>query len=1090
MIIVRHKLRRAATLAGFVLTLANVGRICTAGTETDPAVSSGALDAAPYGFIEVDSKSFGVRWGEPRKIRQVAVGFAEGGRLPEPDKVRVQYWHGSWDGRPDPILAEHGAGRVGWAKMDDWTNGRWKDADTSVRTEGQRWIFTFEPTGAGEFEMPGHPGVTYRKTLKIRIAAEEPLPKPVRFQAFTDAVCRPLTVRIYWGPPAEPRIRIDGDDAGGIEVYNGTVAALRPIRGKVVVTPDHQWALPAGEEGGIEADLIMAVDPTDYNSRYDRTIVTVRSKYRPFSFAAAEAARGERILVDDLGALVVRGDDPVTLAGLREMRKESPGKTVYDRVLDVPEQTLARAWGDMPLKRPLYYVHGLPGNRNVMHQQLNGDVSISASKRWFNLPKSPRDSERKQWDGEWMALRFGFPPDHLCGGRELREGYLPLLRTWWQDGPIHYEQSTIMDSLEGNLSALALDDPTVLLMRIRMVNTSSADKGTAGLHVRSGQPDGETLFLENGRVMARWRDQLRLRCVLIGVDRGTTADKSAGLGWSLPLGPGESHDLYVIIPSVTLDKEEEIETLRKRDFEKDAARICDFWRDLTTQGTKITTPAPWINDFYKAHVRHLMVNCQKEIGSARLHAHVGTAVYGAYANESAMMIRDLDLRGHHNEAERCLESFLHYQGTVPLPGNYRTTEGLFYGAGGHETGGYNKNHGWVMYNMADHWWMTRDRRWMDRAAPKLVQACEWIIRERQATLKDNPDGTRPIEYGCLPAGSLEDVRDYWYWMVTNACTAWGFDALAAALADYGHPEAVRLQREAEAFHADVVRAVEESRIRTPVVKLRDGTYVPKYPSHLHERGRCYGWLRETLEGSIHLLITGLIAPDAPQAAWILKDYEDNLYISDTYGYSIPAFDAFWFSRGGFSMQANLLGGPLPYLYRDEIKHYLRAYFNGFASAFYPETRMCNEHSLPELGYPTGDHFKSSDEAQSTYWLRLMFIREVGDDIFLGQAIPRDWLQDGRTAGIDRAPSRFGPLSVRFESRAANGEIKVTVVPPDRNRPKSIFIRIRHPLGKPIHGVTVNGKAYDHFDAAKEWIFLPGSIQGVHEIVARYAAADR
>ena len=154
----------------------------------------------------------------------------------------------------------------------------------------------------------------------------------------------------------------------------------------------------------------------------------------------------------------------------------------------------------------------------------------------------------------------------------------------------------------------------------------------------------------------------------------------------------------------------------------------------------------------------------------------------------------------------------------------------------------------------------------------------------------------------------------------------GLRALAAALADFGHPEAARLQAEAKAYHDDFMRAIEEARILCPVVRLRDGTYVPKYPSRLYERGRCHGWLRETLEGSIHLLITGLIAPDSPQADWILKDFEDNLYISDTYGYAIPAFDIFWFSRGGFSMQANLLGGPLPYLYRDEIKHYLRGVF--------------------------------------------------------------------------------------------------------------------------------------------------------------------
>ncbi|HQG49028.1 MAG TPA: hypothetical protein PK373_08065, partial [Sedimentisphaerales bacterium] len=213
--------------------------------------------------------------------------------------------------------------------------------------------------------------------------------------------------------------------------------------------------------------------------------------------------------------------------------------------------------------------------------------------------------------------------------------------------------------------------------------------------------------------------------------------------------------------------------------------------------------------------------------------------------------------------------------------------------------------------------------------------------------------------------------------------------------------------------------------------------------------------------------------------------EDNLYISERYGYSIPAYDVFWFSRGGFSMQANLLDGPLPYLWRDDVKHYLRAYFNGFASAFYPEIRLCNEHSLPELGYPAGDHFKTSDEAQSTYWLRLMFVNEQGGDLYLGQAIPRYWLADGNRIGIERAASNFGPLSLAYESRAATGEVRITLDPPSRNRPEVIYLRIRHPQEHPIKSVLVNGRPYEKIDRAKEWIILPGSLEGRQEILARY-----
>jgi hypothetical protein len=401
-------------------------------------------------------------------------------------------------------------------------------------------------------------------------------------------------------------------------------------------------------------------------------------------------------------------------------------------------------------------------------------------------------------------------------------------------------------------------------------------------------------------------------------------------------------------------------------------------------------------------------------------------------------------------------------------------------------GGYNKNHGYTLWCLAEHWNFTRDRAWMQRVAPSILAACEWLVRERQATMKLNPDGTKPLEYGFLPAGGLEDVQDFWYWQATNTATVWGFDAIARAMTDFGHPEAKRLQSEANAYHDDVMRGLTESRIRTPVVRLRDGTYVPKYPSHLHLRGRADGWIRETLEGSFFLPIYGLIPGHAPETAWILKDYEDNLYISDRYGYSIPTFEEFWFSRGGFSMQANLLDGPLPYLERDEIKHYLRAFFNGFASGFYPETRMLNEHSKPELGYPAGDHFKTSDEAQVARWLRLMFVREAGNELYLGQAIPRYWLRDRGEVGIRNAATHFGPMSLSYTPSAQrDGKIGVELDPPKRNPPERIYLRLRHPEGKPIKDVVLNGKPYDKIDRQKEWIVLPGNLTTHQSIMVSY-----
>jgi hypothetical protein len=293
------------------------------------------------------------------------------------------------------------------------------------------------------------------------------------------------------------------------------------------------------------------------------------------------------------------------------------------------------------------------------------------------------------------------------------------------------------------------------------------------------------------------------------------------------------------------------------------------------------------------------------------------------------------------------------------------------------------------------------------------------------------------------------------------------------LADAGLPDGERLQRQADDYKKDILLAFTESMYRSPVVRLRDGSWIPHIPPEVHRRGRTFGWITETLEGPIHMIRTGLIEPQDRLATWIIKDYEDNLYISEQYGYNITGeeFERYWFSRGGISMQANLLCNPIPYLLRDEPRHFLRAYFNAFATSYFPDTRMMTEHALPNIGDHRGDHYKSSDEANSTYWLRMMFIQERGDELWLGAAIPRYWLADGKTCGVEDARTYFGPMSVRYESKVSQGRIEMTLDPPRRNPPKKITVRFRHPEGKKLTRCSINGQPYKNFDPEKEWVVL-------------------
>ena len=142
--------------------------------------------------------------------------------------------------------------------------------------------------------------------------------------------------------------------------------------------------------------------------------------------------------------------------------------------------------------------------------------------------------------------------------------------------------------------------------------------------------------------------------------------------------------------------------------------------------------------------------------------------------------------------------------------------------------------------------------------------------------------------------------------------------------------------------------------------------------------------------------------------------------------------------------------------------------------------MNTEHALPEMADWRGDQFKSSDESNTSGWLRSLFLREQGDELWVGQAIPRSWLRDGQRCGLENAATYFGPASVVYAG--GKDAISARLAAPHRNPPKAIRLRFRDPAGRALHSVRVNDKDWPNFKG--EWVELPGDI-GQATIQARY-----
>jgi len=1011
------------------------------------------------------AQDYEVWWEDPRDIYQVIVQFDPASAPAQPE---LAYWQNAWPRVRVPKGALVGAGESGWLANDDWTNGKWQAADAvaqvagaEARAEEKRWIFTFNPVNESEFPQESDFPAEFRRTLKLRLHFSAPGVVIQHVAALTDSRWAEAELAIEW--------KMRPAAAGRIEMFNGQVLDVQPLNDCIETGQNGQWTVreASGATTGVIARVRYAAN--DDRNSFDRSILTVRTPLfgaglPGVSVFVDEAFGDEPVYARDLGLLIRRRSLDSDLERWEAAWQQQDQATLYDQIAELPEQSWEQAWANQPRKTSrMHYTLGCEGSRQKFGLEPNGDIFMTDT----YIRRVPgQDSPRLGWDGRELRLLFGFPGGEP-GDRAILDGYLPVVQTAWAEGGLVWEHEAYATWLWGTRpdELGAGDDPVVLVIRARLTNRSDETQQfslpvEAVIDRKTGDPlaaaDGGWVYSKGGA----------LRLLVQAGAGGALREQDGKAVYQAALQPGQTHELVIKIPHIDLNQPDEKERLRAIDYAAERERVVAYWRGRTDQGAQIETPNVTLNNFYRSHLMHMLVIHDREPGSDRNVARCGGFYYGSFPDEGCMAIADLDRRGYHAEAERCLDLYLDYQGTVPLPGNFQSAEGVFYGGGGYEVAGYNRNHGWVMWCLAEHYRYTRDRDWLERTAPALVKACEWIIRERQATMQAGA-----IQYGFLPSGSLEDVTDYWTWLATNAYAGWGFRAAAWALAEIGHPQAGLMGQEAEAFNRDLRQGFFEACARSPMVRLRDATWAPHFPARQERRGRDFGWLREVLEGPCHLIYCGQVAFDEPAASWIIKDYEDNLFLSEQYGYQAEDFERQWFDLGGFSMQSNLLLFPPIYLDRDEPRHYLRGYFNGFVSAYFPDTATMCEHALPDLAHWRGDHFKSSDEANSNGWLRSMFLAEHGPDLYVGQALPRAWFRHGQQMRIEGAATYFGEASVAFTSEAAAGLITVRLTPPTRNLPDRIYVRVRHPEATPIASVWIDGRPHPDFDPDRELISL-------------------
>lgn len=1023
-------------------------------------------------------------WDHARPVRAVTLFGTSAPTNATP--ITVQWWRRIW---PD-----NGTG--GWMKLDDPFNGNWTTAKLRVEREGPAIRGTFAPLEAEEAPGIQRRGMAERVTYKLRVLPAERL-EIQRVTVTSDARLRQARLRFEW----DVKTTAPGKWTPQFEARNG-----RLLR-----------AAPAGPNAAtVEVEYADAPDRLSP----DRGFVVFRSgETRSFAVFVDDVLREGGLLVRDIGVFVSDADRNLTYqtrsAPIGEVWSEG---TVAEQVARQPEASFDRVSQAIPRKPPPYLFLGVPNLRQEIALLPQGQIQLRAD----SLRSPGPDANARPWSEDALVYDFGAGAQPSMGPaadraveRSLAEGWLPVVSHAWTTEEIQYRETCVAAPLMRPIDQLASQtgtEPVVLATRFELKNTAAQSRtawlwlelsrsdplqlsvdGTLVLRRPSDGRDRPGFVPTRGRFDTHGRGELDL-AVLTPANAGSynprLADSRAAreaVRYRVDLAPGESHAIDLLVPYVELLDANESVGLKRLTFTNLHPAVVQFWRERVTRGMTYEVPDRYLNEFFKANLWHVLISTDLDPVTGQHQHGAATHQYGNFLNETAMVARSLEMRGESAAALHLLEPFLANQGVKGLPGNFKSQEGVLYAAhpgapDPYTAQGYNLHHGWGLWALAEHYFWTRDTNYLDAVAPRLALAADWVTRERQATKRLDPNGTRRIEHGLAPAGDLEDVEEYLYFYATDAYYHLGMKTLADALTSFrqsagpparnGSPRpddvsqgfwdeveklAARLTREAAEFRQDIQASVTESVATSPVVRLRDGTYAPWVPTrayaltHLKE-----GWIREGLYPALHL-VNGMVYDDRhPFVDWMIQELEDNVFLSRECGYGVADPRANFFARGGFTLQPNLLDLALVYLKRDQVPNFLRAFYNTAWASLHPDG-MCFAEWVPELGQAGGPLYKTPDECKFIQWMRQMLVLERGDTLELGLGVPRAWMADGQRVRLERAATWFGPLDLEIVSHAAERTVTATVALTPTAKTSAVRLRLRAPGGEPLQSAEVNGR---------------------------------
>ncbi len=568
---------------------------------------------------------------------------------------------------------------------------------------------------------------------------------------------------------------------------------------------------------------------------------------------------------------------------------------------------------------------------------------------------------------------------------------------------------------------------------------------------------------------------------------------------------------------------DELAALKEVDFSSALEQRGLDLEAILEKGTQIRVPDVVVNNIYRAQILH---NQNQILQAANKDYCVPVQGYqGVWPWEAMKLTVHWDSIGHHEDVRKCLEYFLKVQGRFPPHGNFKSKEGTFGGTIAFEESGWEKDAdstlygqlakinagkegefpnwmngtGAMLYAFAVHYRYTRDREWLQRVAPALIRACDWIITERQETKKKDENGHNVLHYGLLPIGRAYDTADEaidqlvsdgelaggqiddrhaplstYYPCWTDSYSSQGLSGIAEVLAEIGHREGSRLVTEARDYREDILEVMRRTRCLDP-------SSAP-YPERLC---RPPAWA-EFATGALSYLDTGFMEPSS-EAFKQLENYMKVKWNRDTLGLT-GGMEKNGDPHGTNSFYVNFSEDiwHRGWLLRGELEKALLAFYSMLAYGLDKQTLVTVERfHLNDRRYAPF-FMDTSGSARVCGLIRQALLLEEGKVVHLLAGVPRRWLEESREIRLTKGATTAARLDFSVKSRVHEGEIflDLTFTELRARELESLRVRLPHPLKQQMKKVLVNGKTWNRFNPAEEVIELTPTI-GRTEIAALY-----